>query len=221
MIADVGSPALMELTNFDDYQGQVVREGAVPPGGHPIKNRPLHLRQSQLRRTEDQVFQTTLTEHLIETVEHLDEPIGVENETVPGQEFNLFRWLELRQFGKPTKNAGSRFKKAESAIGNKHGWRLSCRGKTHPATALSKASSGHRKIETVDGEVIMHEIMKALQQGIRLGFAFECVDSFGIDTVCHERRTYPVAANVRYDDTEGIVTMREDNTEVTANRAGG
>ena len=54
----------MELTNFDDYQGQVVREGAVPPGGHPVKNRPLHLRQSQLRRTEDQVFQTALTEHL-------------------------------------------------------------------------------------------------------------------------------------------------------------
>ena len=57
----------------------------MPPGGHPVKNRPLHLRQSQLRRPEDQVFQTTLTEHLVETVEHLDEPIGVENETVPGQ----------------------------------------------------------------------------------------------------------------------------------------
>jgi len=44
---------LIELTNFDDYQGQVVREGTAPPGVHPVKNRPLHLRQSQLRGPED------------------------------------------------------------------------------------------------------------------------------------------------------------------------
>ena len=33
-----GNPALMALANFDDYEGYIIGEGAVPPGRHTVQD---------------------------------------------------------------------------------------------------------------------------------------------------------------------------------------
>ena len=42
-----------ELANFDDDQGHIVGEGAMPPGSHAVEDRSPHFRQWKLCGIED------------------------------------------------------------------------------------------------------------------------------------------------------------------------
>ena len=44
-----------ELANFDDDEGHIVGEGAMPPRSHTVEDRLLHFWQFELCRIEDQL----------------------------------------------------------------------------------------------------------------------------------------------------------------------
>jgi hypothetical protein len=57
----------------------------VSPGGEAIENRMFHFGKSSRRRLTDNLFKSLNTEHVSGPIEHLDEPIGVENHSITGR----------------------------------------------------------------------------------------------------------------------------------------
>ena len=94
-----------ELANFDDDQGHIVGEGAVPPRSHAVEDRLPHFRQWKLCRIEDQSCKAVDAHHIVAIIKDLDEPVGVENQTVAGLEVNLLHRIGWCCLGKTAENA--------------------------------------------------------------------------------------------------------------------
>ena len=60
------------------YQGPVL-------AAKPSENRLFHFGKSSHRRLTDNLFKSLNTEHVSGPIEHLDEPIGVENHSIAGK----------------------------------------------------------------------------------------------------------------------------------------
>ena len=78
-------PFVFELANLNDNHGYVIGHSAVSPGGEAIENRLFHFGKSSRRRLTDNLFKSLNTEHVSGPIEHLDEPIGVENHSIAGR----------------------------------------------------------------------------------------------------------------------------------------
>src|SRR5208283_4689663 len=88
---------------------------------------------------------------------------------------------------------------------------------SHVAPAPVKTGYGHREIKAVQWYALMHEVVKAPQQGAGPSLSFEFTQSFGVNPIGHERRTDTVARHVAHEQAEEFVAMRKDQAEVTAN----
>jgi hypothetical protein len=66
-------------------------------------------------------------EHVSGPVKHLDEPVGVENQTVAGRKFELFGRCGLRGLGEAAEDASVRCEKADGAVGDENRWWLALR----------------------------------------------------------------------------------------------
>lgn len=118
-LKSTGCSALcLELANFDDNQGYVIGHSAVPPRRDVIQNGLFHFRKCSRGRLADQLFESRNAEHVAATVEHLDEPIGVENQTVAGRKFDFFGRRRLRGLGEATEDASARLEQANGAVGH-------------------------------------------------------------------------------------------------------
>src|SRR3974390_3017902 len=93
---------------------------------------------------------------------------------------------------------------------------MACTSKGHVTPALTKTGNGHREIKAVQGNAVIHEIMKMPQQGAGPRLALEFVQSFGVNPVGHERRTNAMARHVTHDEFQIFVAFRKNHAEVTA-----
>src|SRR5271165_6168026 len=101
--------ALAKLENFDDNQRHiVVGEGATSPRHHAVQDRLLQFRNRSPCRSEDKLFKPFDSEHVAPAVEDLDEPVGVESQTVAGCKFNFIHRFGRHHLGETTENAALR-----------------------------------------------------------------------------------------------------------------
>ena len=71
---------------------------------------------------DGQSFQVLNTEHVSGPIEHLDEPIGVENHSIARRKFDLFGRRGLRGLDEATEDASAKLEQADGAVGDKNGW---------------------------------------------------------------------------------------------------
>ena len=85
----------------------------------PSENRLFHFGKSSHRRLTDNLFKSLNTEHVSGPIEHLDEPIGVENHSIAGRKFDLFGRRGLRGLDEATEDASARLEQADGAVGGR------------------------------------------------------------------------------------------------------
>jgi hypothetical protein len=95
----------------------------------PSENRLFHFGKSSHRRLTDSLFKSLNTEHVSGPIEHLDEPIGVENHSIAGRKFDLFGRRGLRALDEATEDASARLEQADGAVGDEKGWWLATAAK--------------------------------------------------------------------------------------------
>lgn len=73
-----------------------------------------------------------------------------------------------------------RIEQAYGTIGDENSWRMASGSKGQLTTVLRKTRCRHGEVEPVDGDTILHEVVKALQQGAWRDAALESMEGFGI-----------------------------------------
>ena len=71
---------------------------------------------------------------------------------------------------------------------------------SHVAPAPIKTGYGHRKVKAVYCDAVIDEVVNVPQQGTRPSLPFELMQCFGVNAVCHERRTNAMARHVAQED---------------------
>ena len=137
--------------------------------------------------------------HVFGPVEHFDEPIGVENQTVAGRELDFRHRLRRRKPGEITEDTVLRIEQTQRALRDEYCWRMGRGRKSHAAAALTKTCCGHGEVKTFLWDAIMHEVVEALQQTARLSLTFQRMKCFRVDAIGHQGRTYAMARDVAQD----------------------
>jgi hypothetical protein len=164
----------------------------MTPRSNSVEDCLFHFRQWSRRRLANQLLKALDAKHLFEAVEHLDEPIGVKNQTVAGREFYFVRGRGRSKLGQATKDAVPRTKHAENAIRDEYRRGMASTGKTHAVPELTKTRCGHGEVEIFLCEPITHKLVEAVQQGDRPSPTFQGMEGFGVDAAGHESRANSV-----------------------------
>jgi hypothetical protein len=197
----------------------------VTPRSNSLEDRLFHFRQWSRRRLANQLLKALDAKHFFEAVEHLDESVRVENQTVAGREFYFVRGRGRSKLGQATKDSVPRTQQVESAIRDEHCWGMASSGK-HAVPELTKTRSGHGEVEISLCEPITDKRVEALQQGARSGFTFQGMQGFRVaaiepnhDSHFLQKRHFPVLSSVIFSCRK-VATVRVVTNEVNLLESG-
>ena len=96
--------------------------------------------------------------------------------------------------------------------------RVATRGQREMAPLPRKPRSCHREVKPIDGNPVLHKIVKLPEQRCWTFPAVHRMQRFGVNAVSHQSGADAMARHVAEDKVKEFVTLWLDNTEVTANR---